>query len=159
MDEQTISIQEEDFDLAKESEWLRSRVGNVVGAIVSFVGLVREQRLDPQTKDTTKTLRLEHYPGMTEESIRKILEKSEARWDLLAQRVIHRVGILRPSDQIVLVLVASAHRGDAFSACEFVMDFLKTEAVFWKLEETGDEGQWVNSRRDDFERLGKWSEQ
>lgn len=152
-----IEIQEADFDLAMEYEKLRTKIGNSVGAIVSFTGLVREQQIPNEGEGLTQTLRLEHYPGMTEASIKKILAESAQRWDLLGQRVIHRVGNLEPSDQIVLVLVASKHRPDAFAACEFVMDYLKTKAVFWKYEGTEDRGTWVTSTSSDFNRLTKWS--
>ena len=152
-----ISIQTADFDLALEYERLRTEIGSAVGAIVSFTGLVREQRLLSGGDELTQNLRLEHYPGMTEASIEKILVESDTRWDLLGQRVVHRVGDLEPSDQIVLVLIASEHRPDAFAACEFVMDYLKTKAVFWKYEGTEDRGTWVTSTASDFDRLTKWS--
>ena len=152
-----IEIQEADFDLAMEYEKLRTKIGNSVGAIVSFTGLVREQQIPNEGEGLTQTLRLEHYPGMTEASIERILVESAQRWDLLGQKVIHRVGSLEPSDQIVLVLIASKHRPDAFAACEFVMDYLKTKAVFWKYEGTEDRGTWVTSTASDFDRLTKWS--
>ena len=121
------------------------------------MGLVREQRLLSGDDELTKNLRLEHYPGMTEASIEKILVESDTRWDLLGQRVVHRVGDLKPYDQIVLVLVASEHRTDAFAACEFIMDYLKTSAVFWKFEGSGAKGEWVSSTSNDYDRLAKWS--
>ena len=152
-----ISIQREDFDLAMEHEKLRMKIGNEVGAIVSFIGIVREQLLSEETKERTLSLRLEHYPGMTDQSIRNILVESADRWDLLGQRVVHRVGNLRPADQIVLVLVASKHRQDAFAACEFVMDYLKTRAIFWKYEGSSKKGSWVMSTDSDNDRLNKWS--
>ena len=153
-----ISIQREDFDLAMEYEKLRVEIGNEVGAIVSFTGIVREQLLSEKTEERTVSLRLEHYPGMTDESIRNILVESAERWDLLGQRVVHRVGDLRPTDQIVLVLVASKHRPDAFAACEFVMDYLKTRAIFWKYEGSSKKkGSWVKSTDSDYDRLNKWS--
>ena len=152
-----ISIQTADFDLSLEYERLRTEIGSSVGAIVSFTGLVREQRLLSGGDELTQNLRLEHYPGMTEASIDKILVESDTRWDLLGQRVVHRVGDLEPSDQIVLVLVASEHRTDAFAACEFIMDYLKTRAVFWKFEGSGDKGEWVSSTSNDYDRLAKWS--
>ena len=152
-----ISIQREDFDLAMEYEKLRVEIGNEVGAIVSFTGIVREQLLSEKTEERTVSLRLEHYPGMTDESIRNILVESAERWDLLGQRVVHRVGDLRPTDQIVLVLVASKHRPDAFAACEFVMDYLKTRAVFWKYEGSSKKGSWIKSTDSDYDRLNKWS--
>ena len=152
-----ISIQTADFDLALEYERLRTEIGRSVGAIVSFTGLVREQRLLSGSDELTQNLRLEHYPGMTEASIEKILVESDTRWDLLGKRVVHRVGDLEPSEQIVLVLVASEHRTDAFAACEFIMDYLKTRAVFWKFEGSGDKGEWVSSTSNDYDRLAKWS--
>ena len=152
-----ISIQTADFDLASEYERLRTEIGSSVGAIVSFTGLVREQRLLSGSDEPTQNLRLEHYPGMTEASIEKILSESDLRWNLLGQRVIHRVGDLEPSDQIVLVLVASEHRPDAFAACEFIMDYLKTRAVFWKFEGSRDKGKWISSTANDYDRLAKWS--
>ena len=152
-----ISIQREDFDLAMEYEKLRVEIGSEVGAIVTFIGIVRDQFLSEKTKERTLNLRLEHYPGMTEESIKKILVQSAERWDLLGQRVVHRVGDLKPEDQIVLVIVASKHRPDAFAACEFVMDYLKTRAIFWKYEASLKKGSWVKSTHDDYDRLNKWS--
>ena len=152
-----ISIQREDFDLAMEYEKFRVEIGNEVGAIVSFIGIVREQLIFEKTEERTVSLRLEHYPGMTDESIRNILVESAARWDLLGQRVGPRVGDLRPTAQIVLVLVASKHRPDAFAACEFVMDYLKTRAIFWKYEGSSKEGLWVKSTDSDYDRLNKWS--
>ena len=152
-----ISIQREDFDLAMEYEKLRVEIGSEVGAIVSFVGIVRDQLLSEKTQERTLNLRLEHYPGMTEESIKNILLESAERWDLLAQSVVHRVGDLKPEDQIVLVLVASKHRPDAFAACEFIMDYLKTRAIFWKYEGSLKRGSWVKSTHNDYDRLNKWS--
>jgi len=152
-----ISIQREDFDLAKEYAKLRVKIGNEVGAIVTFTGTVREQVFSENTEERTSNLRLEHYPGMTEESISNILLEASQRWDLLGQRVVHRVGDLSPGDQIVLVLVASKHRPDAFAACEFVMDYLKTRAIFWKYEGSSKSGTWVKSTDSDYERLNRWS--
>ena len=152
-----ISIQREDFDLAEEYAKLRVKIGNEVGAIVTFTGTVREQVFSENTEERTSNLRLEHYPGMTEESISNILTEAAQRWDLLGQRVVHRVGDLSPGDQIVLVLVASSHRPDAFAACEFVMDFLKTRAIFWKYEGSSKSGTWVESTDSDYDRLNRWS--
>jgi molybdopterin synthase catalytic subunit len=134
-----ISVQAEDFDLGKEVRAL-SRDPRV-GAVASFVGVVREV---PMT--------LEHYPGMTEKALRKIVDDALARWRVLDCTVIHRFGSLAPTDQIVLVAVASAHRGDAFAACEFIMDYLKTRAPFWKKEAAG----WVEARASDDEAAGRW---
>ena len=152
-----ISIQREDFDLAEEYAKLRVKIGNEVGAIVTFTGTVREQVFSENTEERTSNLRLEHYPGMTEESISNILTEAAQRWDLLGQRVVHRVGDLSPGDQIVLVLVASSHRPDAFAACEFVMDYLKTRAIFWKYEGSSKSGTWVESTDSDYDRLNRWS--
>ena len=122
-----VSIQTEDFDLAAEVAALRQGDGRV-GAVCSFVGTVRD-RNDGQS---VSTMELEHYPGMTEKSIEAMIDAAHRRFDILGARVIHRVGLLHPLDQIVLVAVSSAHRGESFQACEFLMDYLKTQAPFWK---------------------------
>jgi len=138
-----ISVQSQDFDLSTE---VKSISGNPkVGAVASFVGVVREV---PMT--------LEHYPGMTENSIKKIVEDARARWQVMDCSVIHRYGALQPGDQIVLVAVASAHRGDAFAACEFIMDYLKTQAPFWKKEHRPGGAQWVEARASDDQAAGRW---
>jgi molybdopterin synthase catalytic subunit len=138
-----VSVQTEDFDLAAE---VRRVAGDgKVGAIASFVGLVRDV---PMT--------LEHYAGMTEREISKIVEQANARWQVMDATVIHRYGELRPADQIVLVVVASAHRGDAFAACEFIMDYLKTRAPFWKKEQTADGARWVDARANDDIAAERW---
>jgi molybdopterin synthase catalytic subunit len=138
-----ISVQQHDFDLGSETRAL-SKDGTV-GAIASFVGVVREV---PMT--------LEHYPGMTENSLKKIVEEAGERWKVMDCTVIHRFGALQPGDQIVLVAVASAHRGDAFAACEFIMDYLKTQAPFWKKEHRSEGAQWVEARASDDKAAERW---
>lgn len=145
-----IKVQTDDFDVAEVNRELQAGRKNV-GAIASFIGLVRDlegERLQQMT--------LQHYPGMTEKALQKIAEKAARRWRLIDLAIIHRVGELKPADQIVLVSVLSAHRGDAFAACEFVMDYLKTEAPFWK-KEVSDKGErWVESRKSDTVARKKW---
>ena len=138
-----ICVQREDFDLSLETKHLARADG--VGAVASFVGVVRDVRMT-----------LEHYPEMTENSIRKIVEQARARWQVVDCTVIHRYGELAPHDQIVLVAVASAHRGDAFAACEFIMDYLKTQAPFWKKEHRPEGAAWVEARASDDEAAGRW---
>jgi molybdopterin synthase catalytic subunit len=138
-----ISVQREDFDAGAEIRALAR--DPKVGALASFVGVVREV---PMT--------LEHYAGMTEREIAKIVEEAKARWQVMDCTVIHRCGELKPTDQIVLVVVASAHRGDAFTACEFVMDYLKTRAPFWKKEQAADGERWVEARASDDQAAGRW---
>ena len=150
----TVRIQEEDFALARELEALRQRIGGTAGGIVAFAGLVRDRA---RAGEEVSRLFLEHYPGMTESSIGGIIDRARERWPLQDVVVVHRVGDLEPGDQIVLVLAASAHRGAAFAGCEFIMDMLKTQAVFWKKEvQTGSEGSWIRSTGDDFERAKHW---
>ena len=147
-----VRIQAEDFDLSSEIAQLRA--GNPkVGAIVSFAGTVR----DLNEGASVAEMELEHYPGMTEQSIQAIIEQAKARWPIYGALVIHRVGPLKPMDQIVLVAVTSPHRGEAFSACEFIIDYLKTEAPFWKKEQTPEGARWVDARSSDDEALRKWS--
>lgn len=147
-----VRIQTEDFDLSQEMAQLRA--GNArVGAIVSFVGTVR----DLNEGAAVAEMELEHYPGMTEQAIQAIIEQAKARWPIYGALVIHRVGPLKPMDQIVLVAVTSPHRGEAFSACEFIIDYLKTEAPFWKKEQTPEGARWVDARTSDDEALKKWS--
>jgi len=146
-----IRIQEEDFDLSAEIAALRKGDPRV-GAVVSFLGTVRDLNDGSQVKGMT----LEHYPGMTEKALQEILDQAKARWDIYQTLVIHRVGTLLPEDQIVLVAVTSAHRGEAFAACEFIMDYLKTAAPFWKKEETPDGSRWVDARVTDDEALTRW---
>jgi molybdopterin synthase catalytic subunit len=147
-----VRIQTEDFDLSREMAQLRA--GNAkVGAIVNFVGTVR----DLNEGASVAEMELEHYPGMTEQSIQAIIDQAKQRWPIDGALVIHRVGPLRPMDQIVLVAVTSPHRGEAFSACEFIIDYLKTEAPFWKKEQTPEGARWVDARTSDDDALKKWS--
>ena len=149
----TIRVQTEDFDLSTETAALAA--GNArIGAIASFIGLVR----DISDGSGVSTLSLEHYPGMTEKALTKIVDDARARWDVIDCTVIHRVGELKPTDQIVLVIVASSHRGDAFDACEFIMDYLKTEAPFWKKEQTPEGSRWVDSRESDSSAAMRWQD-
>jgi len=140
-----VSVQTEDFDLSTEVKNLAGKNGNV-GAVASFVGVVREVAMT-----------LEHYPTMTEAAIRKIVEEAKSRWQVMDCTVIHRFGELKPSDQIVLVAVASAHRGDAFAACEFIMDYLKTRAPFWKKEHRAEGARWVEARASDDDAAERWA--
>jgi len=147
----SISIQENDFDLASELAALRSG-SSKAGALVSFVGLVRDFSNDGKIEN----IFLEHYPGMTEKALNKIIHEATARWNLLGARVIHRVGTLLPNDQIVLVATAALHRGEAFAACEFIIDYLKTAAPFWKKEQTGQGAKWLETRDSDVQRMEHW---
>jgi molybdopterin synthase catalytic subunit len=146
-----IRIQEQDFDLSTEVKSLRENDSRV-GAIVTFVGTVRDMNDGSEVKGMT----LEHYPGMTEKSLDEIIKLARGRWDLYKTLVIHRVGTLLPEDQIVLVAVTSAHRGEAFTACEFIMDYLKTAAPFWKKEETPTGSKWVDARVTDDAAMARW---
>jgi molybdopterin synthase catalytic subunit len=146
-----VAIQHEDFELSAEIAALR--LGDArVGAVCSFVGTVR----DRNEGDAVATLELEHYPGMTEKSIEAMIDAAMARFDIYAARVVHRVGLLQPMDQIVLVAVTSAHRGESFQACEFLMDYLKTQAPFWKKEVTPAGARWVDARVSDDAALARW---
>jgi molybdopterin synthase catalytic subunit len=146
-----IRIQEGDFDLSTELAALRKSDPRV-GAVVSFLGTVRDMNDGSQVKGMT----LEHYPGMTEKALQEILDQAKTRWDIFQTLVIHRVGHLLPEDQIVLVAVTSAHRGEAFAACEFIMDYLKTAAPFWKKEDTPDGARWVDARVTDEAAMARW---
>ncbi len=146
-----IAIQTEDFNVAEEIASLR-RGNPAIGALALFVGLVR----DINDGQSVQGMSLEHYPGMTEKALEAIIKEAEARWKLENVTVIHRVGELMPEDQIVLVAVASSHRPDAFAACEYIMDFLKTSAPFWKKEATPNGQRWVDARESDQSRLQKW---
>jgi molybdopterin synthase catalytic subunit len=146
-----VRVQAEDFDAGLEIARLRK--GNPkVGAIASFVGVVR----DVNEGDCVAGMTLEHYPGMTERSIEAIVAEAQARWQILDAVVVHRVGTLAPTDQIVLVAVSAAHRGEAFAACEFLMDYLKTRAPFWKNERVGDASRWVEARVSDDQAAARW---
>ncbi|QWT46493.1 molybdopterin synthase catalytic subunit MoaE [Azospira inquinata] len=149
----TISVQTEDFDLGQEVTDLRGDDPGI-GAVASFVGLVRDMN---QGQTDIGEMFLEHYPGMTEKALADIEVQARARWDLRGVRVVHRVGRLAPKDQIVLVAVAAVHRGDAFQACEFIMDYLKTQAPFWKREQTRDGARWVEAKADDEAAAQRWA--
>jgi molybdopterin synthase catalytic subunit len=151
-----VTIQTEDFDLSREINALREQDLRV-GAVCSFVGTVRDTRaLTGQAADEVQAMELEHYPGMTEKSIEAMIEQAHQRFDFYAARVVHRVGRLLPADQIVLVAVTSAHRGESFKVCEFLMDYLKTQAPFWKKEQTPQGAQWVDARVSDDAALARW---
>ena len=152
MSNSSIRIQEKDFDLSAEIAALRKGDPRV-GAVVSFLGTVRDMNDGSQVKGMT----LEHYPGMTEKALQEILDQAKARWDIYQTLVIHRVGPLLPEDQIVLVAVTSAHRGEAFAACEFIMDYLKTAAPFWKKEDTPEGARWVDARVTDEAAMARWN--
>jgi len=151
-----VTIQTEDFDVSQEIDLLRAQDLRV-GAVCSFVGTVRDTRaLTGQALDEVQAMELEHYPGMTEKSIEFMIEQAHLRFDFYAARVVHRVGRLLPADQIVLVAVTSAHRGESFKACEFLMDYLKTQAPFWKKEQTPQGSHWVDARVSDDAALARW---
>ena len=148
----TVRVQPGDFDVGAEMAAMRH--GNAkIGAIASFVGVVRDLNEGADVAEMT----LEHYPGMTEKALEKIVGEAKSRWDIYDALVVHRVGTLKPTDQIVLVVVASAHRGAAFQACEFLMDYLKTRAPFWKKEKTPEGGRWVDARGADDAAADRWS--
>lgn len=146
-----IRVQAADFDVSAELAALRQN-NHQVGAVASFVGVVR----DMNEGDSVASMELEHYPGMTEKSIQAIVEQAAERWPILGATVIHRIGELQPADQIVLVAVSAAHRGEAFAACEFIMDYLKTRAPFWKKELTPSGGRWVDARDSDDSAAKRW---
>ena len=146
-----IKVQTEPFDSSAIQDELRAD-NPAIGAVVSFIGLMR----DMNEGDLVATMTLEHYPGMTEKALEAIVGEADARWDLMGIRVVHRVGDLLPLDPIVLVAVASAHRGEAFQACEFIIDYLKTRAPFWKKEKTLEGERWVDARHSDDEAEGRW---
>ena len=151
-----VVICEDDFDVAGVCSAIRSVHGAQIGALVTFTGLVRDRNPVAGELSNVSTLTLEHYPGMTEASIEKIIERAAARWPLLDVQVIHRIGTLQPGDQIVMVAVASGHREAAFAAAEFVMDYLKTDAVLWKKEQTREGAHWVQSSDNDHQRASQW---
>lgn len=146
-----IRVQREDFDLSTEVASIR-RDNPRIGAVASFVGVVR----DLTDGSSVVGIELEHYPGMTEKALADIAAEAASRWEVLACTIIHRVGPLLPLDQIVLVVVASGHRGNAFAACEFIMDYLKTRAPFWKKEATPAGDRWVEARESDDEAAARW---
>jgi molybdopterin synthase catalytic subunit len=147
----SVRVQTEDFDVGLEIQALR-RNNPKVGAVAAFVGLVR----DVNEGESIRGMVLEHYPGMTEKALEDIVNQAKDRWDVIDILVIHRVGPLKPTDQIVLVAVASGHRGDAFAACEFIMDYLKTRAPFWKKEQTPSGTRWVEARESDDIAAARW---
>lgn len=146
-----ITIQAGDFNLADEVDALRKN-DKRVGAICTFTGTVR----DRNDGLSVSSMELEHYPGMTEKAIESMIDEAMARFDIFAARVVHRIGLLQPLDQVVMVAVTSAHRGESFKACEFLMDYLKTQAPFWKKEETPDGARWVDARISDDKALARW---
>jgi molybdopterin synthase catalytic subunit len=146
-----IRIQEKDFDISTEVAALRQGDPRV-GAVVSFLGTVRDMNEGSEVQELT----LEHYAGMTEKALEEILSQAKSRWDIYQALVIHRIGPLLPEDQIVLVAVTSAHRGEAFAACEFIMDYLKTAAPFWKKENTPEGARWVDARVTDDAAMARW---
>jgi molybdopterin synthase catalytic subunit len=148
-----VRIQTRDFDVGAEIAALRG--GNPkVGAVASFVGVCR----DANDGEAVSTMTLEHYPGMTEKALEKIVDEAKKRWKVIDVLVVHRVGELKPADQIVLVVVTGAHRGEAFAACEFIMDYLKTQAPFWKKERTAQGAHWVEARASDDQAAERWRE-
>lgn len=149
-----VSIQHEDFDVTDEIAALRAR-DKRVGAVCSFVGTVRGG-YEGNNGPPVLSMELEHYPGMTEKSIEAMIDEAHRRFNIYGARVVHRVGLLQPGDQIVLVAVTSAHRGESFQACEFLMDYLKTQAPFWKKEKTPQGEQWVDARVSDDAALKRW---
>ena len=147
----TVRVQTDDFDVSTELAALRASDPRV-GAVAAFVGTVR----DVNDEHRVTTMTLEHYPGMTEKALAAIVDEAKTRWDIYDALVVHRVGPLKPADQIVLVGVTGAHRGEAFAACEFIMDYLKTRAPFWKKEETPAGSRWVEARDSDDEAAARW---
>lgn len=151
MNPRFIRVQKEAFDLGREVDTL-TRTRTDIGAVVSFTGYVRDFNEKPEVTALT----LEHYPGMTEQALEQIAEEAEKRWELQGTRIIHRIGRMEPGDPIVLVVTASAHRQAAFDACNFIMDFLKTRAPFWKKEHTNSGDYWVSSRTSDAQAAERW---
>ena len=148
-----VRVQAQPFDVGREIAALTEGRTDV-GAVANFVGLVR----DGNDGHSINAMTLEHYPGMTEKALEDICSQAHGRWNLIDSRVIHRVGTLRPGEAIVLVAVSSAHRGEAFAACEFIMDYLKTRAPFWKKEDTPEGTRWVEARTSDDHAAGRWEE-
>jgi len=151
MNQRFIRVQKESFDTGREVQLLADQRTDI-GAVVSFTGYVRDFNEKPEVTALT----LEHYPGMTEQALEQIAEEAEERWELKGLRIIHRIGRMEPGDPIVLVVTASAHRQDAFDACNFIMDFLKTRAPFWKKEHTTSGNYWVSSRTSDAQAAERW---
>jgi molybdopterin synthase catalytic subunit len=149
-----VRVQQADFDTGAEILALR-RANPAIGAIASFIGLVR----DVNEGDAVAGMTLEHYPGMTEKALAGIVAEAKQRWDIIDALVIHRVGALKPLDQIVLVAVTGAHRGATFAACEFIMDYLKTRAPLWKKEQTAQGARWVEARTSDDEAAERWTKE
>ena len=149
-----IRIQEVDFDVGTELALLRAKRSDI-GAIASFVGLVRDVNVSNNAEHVSN-MTLEHYPGMTEKALETIVEKAKTRWEIIDALIIHRIGLLQATEQIVFVAVTSQHRGDAFAACEFMMDYLKTEAPFWKKEQTEQGAHWVEAKESDDAARDKW---
>ena len=147
-----VRVQTEDFDAGAEIAALR-RGDPKIGAVASFIGVVR----DLNDGESVGKMTLEHYPGMTEKALEAIVAEARSRWDIIDVTVVHRVGELKPTDQIVLVVVAGGHRGEAFAACEFIMDYLKTRAPFWKKEETPGGERWVEARASDDDAAERWT--
>ena len=146
-----VSIQTEDFNLAAEVDALKSN-DKRIGAVCTFTGTVR----DRNDGLSVSSMELEHYPGMTEKAIEAMIDEALQRFDIFGARVVHRIGLLQPLDQVVMVAVTSAHRGESFKACEFLMDYLKTQAPFWKKEQTATGARWVDARVTDDAALAKW---
>ncbi|WP_294769837.1 molybdenum cofactor biosynthesis protein MoaE [uncultured Rhodoferax sp.] len=149
-----VRIQPQPFDVAQEIAALQAGDPRI-GAVCTFVGLVRDRNA-PGAAGSVQSLELEHYPGMTEKSIEAMVDQAMARFDIFGARVVHRVGLLQPTDGVVLVAVSSAHRGQSFQACEFLMDYLKTQAPFWKKEQTPEGSRWVDARVSDDAALARW---
>ena len=155
MNSDQLSTQNEDFSIAEEYRQLRAQAGDA-GAVVTFTGLVREMYQAEDQGSKIDSLFLEHYPGMTEKCLLEIIQQAETQWPLLAVRVIHRIGELKPGEQIVMVATASAHRHAAFDAAQYIMDFLKSKAPFWKRQSSGEDSHWVESRESDAEAIERW---
>ncbi|PKO91325.1 MAG: molybdopterin synthase catalytic subunit MoaE [Betaproteobacteria bacterium HGW-Betaproteobacteria-1] len=150
----TVRVQHDDFDIGAEIAAMRLARKDI-GAVASFVGQVR----DLNEGDEVAAMTLEHYPGMTEKALEQIVEQAKQRWDIFDALVIHRIGELKPLDQIVLVVVSGAHRGEAFAACQYIMDYLKTEAPFWKKEQTSSGERWVEAKASDDSARERWNKQ
>jgi len=148
----TVRVQREPFDAGTEIARYTTDAG--IGAVASFIGVMR----DRNDGDTVASMTLEHYPGMTERALEEIVERARSRWEIVDALVVHRVGEFRPTDPIVLVIVTAAHRAPAFAACEFIMDYLKTDAPFWKKEATAAGARWVDARASDDEARERWTE-